>query len=29
MVKIAPSMLSADFARLQEEIKSIELNGGD
>lgn len=29
MVKIAPSMLSADFARLQEEIKSIELSGAD
>lgn len=29
MVKIAPSMLSADFARLQEEIKNIELSGAD
>ena len=29
MVKIAPSMLSADFARLQEEIKSVETSGAD
>ena len=27
MIKIAPSMLSANFATLSEEIKSIELAG--
>ncbi|MFQ8978703.1 MAG: ribulose-phosphate 3-epimerase, partial [Veillonella sp.] len=29
MIKIAPSMLSANFATLSEEIKSIELAGAD
>lgn len=29
MVKIAPSILSADFAKLGEEIKSVETGGAD
>jgi ribulose-phosphate 3-epimerase len=29
MIKIAPSILSADFARLGEEIKAIEVAGAD
>jgi ribulose-phosphate 3-epimerase len=29
MVKIAPSILSANFAKLGEDIKSVELGGGD
>ncbi len=29
MVKIAPSILSADFSRLGEEIKDVELGGAD
>jgi ribulose-phosphate 3-epimerase len=29
MVKIAPSILSADFARLGEEIKDVEIGGAD
>lgn len=29
MIKVAPSMLSADFSILREEIKSIELAGAD
>lgn len=29
MVKIAPSILSADFARLAEEIKDVEQGGAD
>lgn len=29
MIQIAPSMLSADFARLAEEIKNIEVCGAD
>ncbi len=29
MIKIAPSLLSADFANLKEEIKSIERGGAD
>ena len=29
MIKIAPSMLSADFSNLRDEIKSIELAGAD
>jgi len=29
MIKIAPSILSADFARLGEEIKAIETGGAD
>ncbi|WP_203362267.1 ribulose-phosphate 3-epimerase [Bacillus sp. REN10] len=29
MVKIAPSILSADFARLGEEIKDVEMGGAD
>ena len=29
MIKIAPSILSADFARLGEEIKAIEVGGAD
>lgn len=29
MVKIAPSILSADFARLGEEIKDVEVGGAD
>ncbi|MFZ5943822.1 MAG: ribulose-phosphate 3-epimerase [Bacillota bacterium] len=29
MVKIAPSLLSADFSRLKEEIESIEMGGAD
>ena len=29
MVKIAPSILSADFARLGEEIKDVERGGAD
>ncbi|MDU6637590.1 MAG: ribulose-phosphate 3-epimerase, partial [Veillonella parvula] len=29
MIKIAPSMLSANFAVLSEELKSIEAAGAD
>src|SRR5690554_366306 len=29
MVKIAPSILAADFARLAEEIKDVEKGGAD
>ena len=29
MVKIAPSILSADFSRLGEEIKDVEQGGAD
>ena len=29
MIKIAPSMLSANFAMLSEELKSIEAAGAD
>ncbi|RSK26983.1 ribulose-phosphate 3-epimerase [Bacillus sp. HMF5848] len=29
MLKIAPSILSADFARLADEIKDVELGGAD
>lgn len=29
MIQIAPSMLSADFARLAEEIKDVEIKGAD
>jgi len=29
MTKIAPSLLSADFSRLAEEIKSVEMGGAD
>ncbi|MGM7635886.1 ribulose-phosphate 3-epimerase [Bacillus sp. Hm123] len=29
MVKIAPSILSADFSRLGEEIKDVEMGGAD
>ena len=29
MAKIAPSILSADFANLQRDIQDIEVNGGD
>lgn len=29
MVKIAPSILSADFAKLGEEIKDVEMGGAD
>lgn len=29
MIKIAPSILSADFARLGEEVKAIEAGGAD
>ena len=29
IIKIAPSILSADFARLGEEIKDVELGGAD
>ena len=29
MVKIAPSLLSADFANLAEELKDIERGGAD
>lgn len=29
MIKIAPSILSADFARLGEEIKDVEMGGAD
>lgn len=29
MVKIAPSILSANFARLEEDIKDVELGGAD
>ena len=29
MIKIAPSMLSADFSILRDEIKSVELAGAD
>lgn len=29
MVKIAPSILSADFSRLGEEIKDVEIGGAD
>ncbi|HZG83041.1 MAG TPA: ribulose-phosphate 3-epimerase, partial [Brevibacillus sp.] len=29
MVKIAPSILSADFARLGEEIQDVERGGAD
>ena len=28
-IKVAPSVLSADFARMGEEIKSVELAGAD
>src|SRR5208283_4548734 len=29
MIKIAPSLLSADFLRLGEEIKAVEASGAD
>ena len=29
MLKIAPSLLSADFSRLQEEVQDIEAGGAD
>ena len=29
MVKVAPSILSADFGRLAEEVKAIEVAGAD
>ena len=29
MIKIAPSILSADFLKLADEIKSIETSGAD
>ena len=29
MVYIAPSLLSADFSKLQEEVKDIELGGAE
>ena len=29
MIKIAPSILSADFSKLREEIKAVELAGAD
>ncbi|HIV74620.1 MAG TPA: ribulose-phosphate 3-epimerase, partial [Candidatus Pseudogracilibacillus intestinigallinarum] len=29
MTKIAPSILSADFAKLGEEIKDVERGGAD
>lgn len=29
MIKIAPSILSADFSKLGEEVKSIEVHGAD
>ena len=29
MVKIAPSILSADFSRLGEDIKAVEAAGAD
>ena len=29
MIKIAPSILSADFARLGEEVKNLEVSGAD
>ena len=29
MVKIAPSILTADFGRLAEEVKAAELGGAD
>lgn len=29
MVKIAPSLLSADFSRLAEEVKKVEDGGAD
>ncbi len=29
MIKIAPSILSADFARLEQEIKAVEVAGAD
>ncbi|MCK5826308.1 MAG: ribulose-phosphate 3-epimerase, partial [Desulfuromusa sp.] len=29
MIKIAPSILSADFSRLGEEVKAIETAGAD
>lgn len=29
MLKIAPSLLSADFSRLQEEVRDIEAGGAD
>ena len=29
MVKIAPSLLSADFARLADELRDVETNGAD
>ena len=28
-IKIAPSILSADFAKMGEEVKSLEKNGAD
>ena len=29
MIKIAPSILSANFARLEEDIKDVERGGAD
>lgn len=29
MVKVAPSILSADFSRLAEEVKRVEQGGAD
>jgi len=29
MIKIGPSLLSADFSKLSEEIKDIEQSGAD
>ena len=29
MIKIAPSILSADFLKLADEIKSVETSGAD
>ncbi|MDP3050547.1 MAG: ribulose-phosphate 3-epimerase, partial [Eubacteriales bacterium] len=29
MIKIAPSILSADFARLAEDVRRVEVGGAD
>ena len=29
MIKISPSILSADILKLEEEVKSLDLNGAD
>ena len=29
MIKISPSILSADILKLEEEVRSLDLNGAD